>query len=146
MYRCLTGIARSLPTALLRIDVAKSRPALGRRSATNFWHAFALFAECGGSMSRPRPNSRSSKPRFDTSASGFGLGVRFETQVNTVFARLVDNPFQFPVIEEGVRRAIVRVFPYAVYFTLEVDLITVLAVLHMHRHPDTWKPRRRDTE
>jgi hypothetical protein len=44
-----------------------------------------------------------------------GLGVRFETQVNTVFARLVDNPFQFPVIEEGVRRAIVRVFPYAVY-------------------------------
>jgi hypothetical protein len=48
-----------------------------------------------------------------------GLGVRFETQVNTVFARLVDNPFQFPIIEEGVRRAIVRAFPYAVYFTLE---------------------------
>ncbi len=75
-----------------------------------------------------------------------GLGVRFETQCNTAFARLVDNPFQFPVIEEGVRRAIVRVFPYAVYFTLEADLITVLAVLHMHRHLDTWKRRRRDTE
>ena len=30
-----------------------------------------------------------------------GLGVRFETQVNTVFARLVDNPFQFPVIEQS---------------------------------------------
>jgi plasmid stabilization system protein ParE len=75
-----------------------------------------------------------------------GLGVRFETQVSTVFARLVDNPFQFPVIEEGVRRAIVRVFPYAVYFTLEADLVMVLAVLHMHRHPDTWKRRRRDTE
>ena len=75
-----------------------------------------------------------------------GLGVRFETQVNSVFASLVDNPFQFPVIEEGVRRAIVRVFPYAVYFTLEADLITVLAVLHMHRHPDTWKRRRGDTE
>jgi plasmid stabilization system protein ParE len=75
-----------------------------------------------------------------------GLGVRFETQVSTVFARLVDNPFQFPVIEEGVRRAIVHVFPYAVYFTLEADLVMVLAVLHMHRHPDTWKRRRRDTE
>lgn len=75
-----------------------------------------------------------------------GLGGRFETQVNTVFARLVDNPFQFPVIEEGGRRAIVRVFPYAVYFTLEADLITVLAVLHLHRHPDTWKRRHRDTE
>jgi len=75
-----------------------------------------------------------------------GLGIRFETQVNTVFARLVDNPFQFPVIEEAARRAIVRVFPYAVYFTLEADLITVLAVLHMHRHPDTWKRKRKDTE
>lgn len=75
-----------------------------------------------------------------------GLGIRFETQVNTVFAKLLDNPFQFPVIEEGVRRAIVRVFPYAVYFTLEADLITVLAVLHMHRHPDTWKRKRSDAE
>jgi len=34
-----------------------------------------------------------------------GLGVRFETQVDTVFARLLDNPFQFPLVEEGARRA-----------------------------------------
>jgi plasmid stabilization system protein ParE len=75
-----------------------------------------------------------------------GLGVGFETQVNTAFARLVDNPFQFPVMEEGVRRAIVRIFPYGVYFTLDAELITVLAVLHMHRHPDIWKQKRRDIE
>ena len=49
-------------------------------------------------------------------------------------------------MEEGVRRAIVRVFPYGVYFTLDADLITVLAVLHMHRHPDIWKQKRRDIE
>ena len=28
------------------------------------------------------------------------LGFRFEAQVNKVFARLVENPFQFPAIEE----------------------------------------------
>jgi hypothetical protein len=39
-----------------------------------------------------------------------GLGFRFETQVNTAFARLLENPFQFPVIEDGVRRALVRDF------------------------------------
>jgi hypothetical protein len=33
-----------------------------------------------------------------------------------------------------------------VYFTLESDLITVLAVLHMRRHPDTWKRKRNDSE
>ena len=37
-----------------------------------------------------------------------GLGFRFEAQVNTVFASLLDYPFQFPEIEEGARRALVR--------------------------------------
>jgi plasmid stabilization system protein ParE len=74
------------------------------------------------------------------------LGFRFEAQVNTVFARLLDNPFQFPEIEEGARRALVRDFPYGVFFTMEDDFITVLAVLHLHRHPDTWKRRRPDTK
>lgn len=75
-----------------------------------------------------------------------GLGFRFEAQVNTVFATLLENPFQVPVIEQDVRRALVRDFPYGVFFTTEADLITVLAVLHLRRHPDTWKRRRRATE
>ncbi len=75
-----------------------------------------------------------------------GLGFRFEAQVNTIFARLVENPFQCPAIEEGARRALVRDFPYGVFFTTKADLITVLAVLHLHRHPDTWKRGPRDTK
>jgi hypothetical protein len=75
-----------------------------------------------------------------------GLGFRFEAQVNTVFARALENPFQFPVIEPDVRRGLLRDFPYGVFFTTEADLVTVLAVLHLHRHPDNWKRRRRDTD
>jgi len=30
-----------------------------------------------------------------------GLGFRFEADVNGLFARLLENPFQFPEIEEG---------------------------------------------
>ena len=75
-----------------------------------------------------------------------GLGFRFEAQASAVFVRLLENPFQFPVIEEDVRRALVRDFPYGVFFTKEADQITVLAVLHLSRHPDTWKRRRRDPE
>jgi plasmid stabilization system protein ParE len=74
------------------------------------------------------------------------LGFRFEAQVNTIFARVLENPFQFPEIEEGARRALVRDFPYGVFYTVEDDFVTVLAVLHLHRHPDTWKRRRGDTE
>ncbi len=75
-----------------------------------------------------------------------GLGFPFEAQVNTVFARLLEHPFQFPVIEDGVRRALVRDFPYGVFFRMEADLIMVLAVLHLHRHPDTWKGQRPGAE
>ncbi len=74
------------------------------------------------------------------------LGFRFEAQISSVFTRLLDNPFQFPTIEEGARRALVRDFPYGVFFTTADDLITVLAVLHLHRHPDTLKNRRGDSE
>lgn len=75
-----------------------------------------------------------------------GLGFRFEAQVNALFVRLVDNPRQFPEVEEGARRALVRDFPYGVFFTLDAERITVLAVLHLHRHPDTWKQRVRSQE
>ena len=36
------------------------------------------------------------------------LGFRFEAQVNTVFARLLENPFQFPTVEEEARRALTQ--------------------------------------
>jgi hypothetical protein len=48
-----------------------------------------------------------------------GLGFRFEAQVNTVFTRLLQNPLQFPIVELDVRRALVRDFPYGVFFTAE---------------------------
>ena len=69
------------------------------------------------------------------------LGLRFETEVNAVFERILQNPLQFPEIDQGARRALVRRFPYGVSFTVEHDLVTILAVLHLHRDPDTWKSR-----
>ncbi len=30
-------------------------------------------------------------------------------------------------------------FPYGVYFAPSEEVVVVLAVLHLHRHPDTWK-------
>lgn len=67
------------------------------------------------------------------------LGSRFETEVNAVFERILQNPLQFPEIDQGARRALVRRFPYGVFFTVEHDIVTILAVLHLHRDPDTWK-------
>ena len=72
-----------------------------------------------------------------------GLGFRFEAELESLFTRLAENPRQFPQIEAEARRALLRRFPYGVFFTAGDDVVTVLAVLHLHRHPDTWKDRRR---
>jgi plasmid stabilization system protein ParE len=71
------------------------------------------------------------------------LGLRFEEDLERVFTRLADNPLQFPPLEAEARRALLRRFPYGVFFTVTADVVTVLAVLHLHRHPDTWRDRRR---
>lgn len=70
-----------------------------------------------------------------------GLGQRFEQDFDQVAARIQKAPSQFPKIEEQVRRALLRRFPYAVFFTVEVDEVVVLAVLHQHRSPDIWRSR-----
>jgi plasmid stabilization system protein ParE len=70
-----------------------------------------------------------------------GLGVRFLDELDLVFQRIEANPRQFPRLEGEVRRALLRHFPYGVYFIGESEAITVLAVLHLHREPDMWKSR-----
>ena len=73
-----------------------------------------------------------------------GLGTRFLDGLTEVFARIAENPLQFPELEKGMRRALLRRFPYGIYFVPEPkpNRVVILAVLHMHRHPDTWKQRR----
>ena len=70
-----------------------------------------------------------------------GLGVRFLSELDLVLRRIENNPRQFPQLEGEVRRALLRHFPYGVYFIGASHDIAVLAVLHLHREPDMWKSR-----
>jgi plasmid stabilization system protein ParE len=73
-----------------------------------------------------------------------GLGARFEAQVDRLFTRISSRPLQFAQIsDEGVRRALVRVFPYAIFFIIVEDRVRVFAVLHQHRQPEAWLARKR---
>lgn len=71
----------------------------------------------------------------------FGLGARFLDELDQVFRRIVDNPKQFPRLEDEVHCALLGHFPYGVYFHVEEGSVNVLAVLHLHRHPEMWKSR-----
>ena len=69
-----------------------------------------------------------------------GLGARFVADLHRTFTRLGERPLQFPAIADDVRRALLHTFPYAVYFRAN-DVLIVLAVLHLRRHPKIWRQR-----
>lgn len=72
-----------------------------------------------------------------------GLGERFIKAVESTTARIAASPEQFPIVEADVRRALVRVFPYGVWFTIEKEHIQIQAVAHCHREPGYWRKRLR---
>ena len=70
-----------------------------------------------------------------------GLGVELVLELDAVLERVETVPRQFPEIEPRVRRALLRRFPYAVYFVFDEDSVGVFAVLHQSRDPRGWKAR-----
>jgi plasmid stabilization system protein ParE len=73
-----------------------------------------------------------------------GLGMRFEAELDRTLERVEQNALQFPLVWQDVRRALLRVFPFSVFFLIAGDRARVFAVLHQHRHPSTWKRRPRE--
>jgi plasmid stabilization system protein ParE len=70
-----------------------------------------------------------------------GLGDEFLDELDSVLRRFIKTPLQFPKIKYNVRRALLRRFPYSVYFTVTGESVELLAVLHQHRAPRAWEKR-----
>ena len=71
-----------------------------------------------------------------------GLGEAFATEVDTMLARIVEAPLAYLRVQGETRRALLRRFPYAIYFHAMVTEIVVLAVIDSRRHPRRWRSRR----
>ena len=71
-----------------------------------------------------------------------GLGDEFLNSVEECFERISKNPFLSPDIHRGIRRALLRRFPYGVFYLVIDGTISVLAILHAARNPDEWQTRR----
>jgi len=69
------------------------------------------------------------------------LGVDFLNELRATYDRIVKGPLKYQELRSGIRRALFRRFPYAVYFAIEGHVIVVLAVLHASRDPAEWQRR-----
>ena len=70
------------------------------------------------------------------------LAVQFVRAVDTCMASIRQQPEAYPLIDRTMRRALLRRFPYAVFFEVGRAEIVVYGVFHCARDPRAWKRRR----
>jgi toxin ParE1/3/4 len=70
-----------------------------------------------------------------------GLGYDFSMEVHAAIQNIVNYPTAWPILEDNLRRCLVKRFPFGVIYSLEQDEIFILAVMHLRRNPEYWKNR-----
>lgn len=70
------------------------------------------------------------------------LGGRFIDAVESALGRIIEAPETWPEVEPGLRRRLVRDFPYGVFFRTGADFIRIVAIAHLARKPGYWETRR----
>ncbi len=70
-----------------------------------------------------------------------GLGDEFLDCIDELLDRICLMPQSYPIVYRDVRRAIIKRFPYAIYYRLVSSRIIVTAIFHSHRNPKSWQRR-----
>ncbi|MGE0606408.1 MAG: type II toxin-antitoxin system RelE/ParE family toxin [Pirellulales bacterium] len=70
-----------------------------------------------------------------------GLGGDFLSRVDACIQIICRSPEIHPCVQAEYRRALVRRFPFAVFFEAVSNTVTVYAVFHTSRDPEKWRQR-----
>jgi plasmid stabilization system protein ParE len=70
-----------------------------------------------------------------------GLGEEFLEAVRSLVAAIAEHPERFPVIHRQSRRALMRRFPYGIFYRVESSMIVLVACFHSRRNPRIWQSR-----
>ena len=65
------------------------------------------------------------------------LGIRFPLAIDAALRRASENPLSFPKVLRRTRKAVIRRFPYVVFYVVERERILVTGAFHGRRHPDS---------
>ena len=70
------------------------------------------------------------------------LASRFKLETFATLRRVKKSPYHFPLIGDGkTRRALLKRFPYSIFFTLKKYGPFVIAVVHQRRSETIWMDR-----
>ena len=72
-------------------------------------------------------------------ARQWGVGRRFARAFRDCSRSIADFPESFAIVHADFRLAMLKSFPYGVYFRTTPKAIYIHRVIHQARHPDTWR-------
>ena len=70
-----------------------------------------------------------------------GLGSEFLDEVRRSLSSISDHPGLYPRVSGDIRRALIRRFPFGIFYLVDEPDIVILAVMHGSRAPSRWKNR-----
>jgi hypothetical protein len=68
-----------------------------------------------------------------------GLGFDFVAEVRAAIRRIEAHPEAWCPLDERFRRCRTSRFPYGLIYTIEAGNVLIVSVMHLHRHPETWR-------
>jgi plasmid stabilization system protein ParE len=74
-------------------------------------------------------------------AQSEGLGYEFAAEVQQTIARILRYPDAWTRLSERTRRCRTKRFPYGLVYQVRSDSVLIVAMMHLRRHPDTWRSR-----
>jgi len=66
---------------------------------------------------------------------------RFFISIETTVLLIREQPEAMPKVSNNIRRAVVKNFPYSIFFSLSENTVYILAIAHQRRRPLYWKQR-----
>ena len=67
-----------------------------------------------------------------------GLGFEFNIVLDATLAAIARDPQLSQILYGDVRRSLLRRFPYGVFYVTSETAVTVVAVFHARRDPQSW--------
>ena len=64
-----------------------------------------------------------------------GLGLDLRDEVDRVIQGIVEHPDRWAIYHKEIRRAVVRRFPYLLYYDIRLGEIRVFRIVHTSRDP-----------